>query len=96
AGKYILKRTLEPLLPRDILTRRKMGFGVPLGAWFRGELKGFVHDVLTDSRAARRGLLQPRAITALLDAHARGRADRSAQIWSLVCLELWCRTWWDR
>jgi asparagine synthase (glutamine-hydrolysing) len=95
-GKYIFRRTLEPLLPADILTRRKMGFGVPLGAWFRGQLKGFVSDILTDPQVARHGLLRPSAVHALLDAHARGPRDWSAQIWSLVCLELWCRTWWRR
>lgn len=95
-GKYILKRAMAGDLPREVLTRPKMGFGVPLAAWFRGELREFTKDVLLDRRACQRGIIRPRAIEALLEAHARGGRDWSAQIWSLICFELWCRTWLDR
>jgi asparagine synthase (glutamine-hydrolysing) len=78
------------------LTRRKMGFGVPLDAWFRGELRGFSRDVLTDRRTRQRGILRPEAVDQLLASHLEGRRDQSSQLWSLICLELWCRAWWDR
>jgi len=96
AGKHILKQAMRPYLPAEILTRRKMGFGVPLDAWFRGELRGFAQDVLTDTRTRGRGILRPEAVDRLLADHLQGRRDHSSQLWSLICLELWCRTWWDR
>src|SRR5262249_37421864 len=95
-GKRILKRVMAPHLPADVLGRRKMGFGVPLGRWFRTELRDYARDVLTDARTRQRGIVAPRAVDDLLHAHDTGRRDLSAQIWSLICFELWCRTWWDR
>jgi asparagine synthase (glutamine-hydrolysing) len=94
-GKYILKRAMEPYLPREVLARRKMGFGVPLAAWFRGGLRDFAVEVLTDRRTRGRGIFRPDGVEDLLASHASGR-DRSSQIWSLICFELWCRTWLDR
>jgi asparagine synthase (glutamine-hydrolysing) len=94
-GKHILKRTMAPHLPSEVLYRRKMGFGVPLAAWFRGELREFATDVLTDPRTRQRGMVRPAAVDAVLAEHAAGR-DRSSQIWSLICFELWSRTWLDR
>jgi asparagine synthase (glutamine-hydrolysing) len=94
-GKHILKRTMAPYLPAEILSRRKMGFGVPLASWFRGQLREFATDILTDPRTRQRGVVRPAAVDALLGEHAAGR-DRSSQIWSLICFELWSRTWVDR
>lgn len=96
AGKHILKEAMRPYLPTEILTRRKMGFGVPLDGWFRNELRGFAREVLTDARTRQRGLVRPEAVDRLFAAHLEGRRDYSSQLWSLICLELWCRTWWDR
>ncbi len=96
SGKHVLKEAMRPHLPAEILTRRKMGFGVPLAAWFRRELKDFTYDVLLSARARERGILRPDAMERLFQAHLSGRADWSSQLWSLVCFELWCRTWWDR
>jgi asparagine synthase (glutamine-hydrolysing) len=96
AGKYVLKRAMAADLPAEVLTRRKMGFGVPLAAWFRGQLLEFVKEVLLDRRTRQRGILQVRTVEALLDSHIRRGRDVSAQLWSLICFELWCRTWLDR
>ena len=94
-GKHILKRAMASSLPGDILTRRKMGFGVPLGEWFRGELRELVRDVLLSRVARERGMFRPAAIARLLDAHEAGRRDYSARLWALVCLELWMGQWLD-
>ena len=94
-GKHILMRAMASSLPGDILTRRKMGFGVPLGDWFRGELRELVRDVLLSRVARERGMFRPAAITRLLDAHDAGRRDYSARLWALVCLELWMGQWLD-
>jgi asparagine synthase (glutamine-hydrolysing) len=95
-GKHILKAAMARHLPEEILTRRKMGFGVPLGRWFRGELKDFARDILLDTRTRQRGILRPETVNRRLDAHLQGRRDYSAHLWSLICFELWCREWWDR
>src|SRR5205814_8054908 len=94
SGKYIFKRAIADLMPAELLERRKMGFAVPLARWFRKELAGYVEDTLLGQRARQRGLIAPARVESLLDAHRRGR-DLSSQIWALLMLEEWCRTWSD-
>jgi asparagine synthase (glutamine-hydrolysing) len=93
-GKYILKQAMANALPEQILTRQKMGFGVPLGAWFRNELRDMTRDVLLSRTANARGLFRPGAVEELIRIHDSGR-DCSARLWTLVCLELWMRQWLD-
>jgi asparagine synthase (glutamine-hydrolysing) len=69
---------------------------VPLAGWFRGELRDFARDVLTDPRARHRGIVRPEAVSRLFDAHLEGSRDHSARLWALMLFELWCRNWWDR
>jgi asparagine synthase (glutamine-hydrolysing) len=95
-GKYILKRAMQPYLPKAIVSRRKMGFGVPLARWFRRDLREFTQDILRGSLTRQRGILRTAAVDRLLDEHLRGVRDHSAQLWSVLCFELWCRTWWRR
>ncbi|MFI5324719.1 MAG: asparagine synthase (glutamine-hydrolyzing) [Candidatus Rokuibacteriota bacterium] len=95
-GKHILKEAMRAHLPAEILTRPKMGFGVPLAGWFRGELRDFARDVLTDPRARQRGIVRPEAVARLLETHLEGSRDHSARLWALMSFELWCRNWWDR
>jgi asparagine synthase (glutamine-hydrolysing) len=78
-------------LPAPILTRRKMGFGVPVGEWLRGELRPLLDDTILSSRALSRGYFEPSAVRALVDDHTSRRADRTAQVWALLMLELWFR-----
>jgi asparagine synthase (glutamine-hydrolysing) len=94
-SKYILKKAMAAYLPPEVLTRGKMGFGVPLAIWFRGELSDFIKEILLDQRTMKRGIVSPQAIEALLEDYACQRRDLSSQIWSLICFELWCRTWLD-
>jgi asparagine synthase (glutamine-hydrolysing) len=89
-GKIVLKKAVEALLPAAILRRKKHGFGVPLGAWFRGELRPMVEGTLLDgSRLG--GRLDPSVIRGIFDDHASGRVDRGHQLWTLLTLELWMR-----
>lgn len=89
-GKLALKRAVEPLLPPGILDRPKHGFGLPIGEWFRGELRPLVDDALrSGSRLERR--LRPGVLARLLDEHQAGRIDRGHQLWTLLTLELWLR-----
>jgi asparagine synthase (glutamine-hydrolysing) len=93
--KWILRQAVKPLLPPEILTRRKMGFPVPFSLWLRGGGAGLARDVLLDSRARQRGVTDPAAVSALIDAHASGAADAGDALWSLLNLELWYRTFID-
>jgi asparagine synthase (glutamine-hydrolysing) len=79
------------MLPPDVAARGKTGFGLPLAAWFRGELRTFAHEVLLEDRARARGLFRADAVRTLLDEHEAGRADNGHRLWTLVMLELWQR-----
>jgi asparagine synthase (glutamine-hydrolysing) len=90
-SKYLLKRMLRPLVPPELLSRRKMGFGIPLKHWFRGRLDTFARDMLLGSDARNAQWLQPAAVERLLRDHQRGGRDFSRRIWTLLIFELWCR-----
>ena len=87
--KLLLKKALRGLVPEANLTRRKMGFGVPLSHWLRGELKGFLVETLLSERALRRGYFNPGVIRHLIQEHTIGRRDHAQQLWTLLMLELW-------
>jgi asparagine synthase (glutamine-hydrolysing) len=94
--KVALRGALRGWIPDDILDRPKMGFGVPIHDWFRGELRGYVEDVLFDPVARARGYFEERAIRELIDRHVRGQEDTSYRIWALLVHELWHREFVDR
>ncbi|HEX8091227.1 MAG TPA: asparagine synthase (glutamine-hydrolyzing) [Blastocatellia bacterium] len=93
--KYLLKRALKGVLPEENLTRRKMGFGVPVGHWFRGEMKGFLAETLLSERALGRGYFNQDVTRRLIDEHSGRRRDHSPQLWTLLMLELWHREFID-
>jgi asparagine synthase (glutamine-hydrolysing) len=78
-------------LPGRILLRRKHGFGVPVGKWFRGELRGPFEELVLDPGARTFDALQPGAARALLYQHLSGRVDHGPKLWSLLVLEVWLR-----
>src|SRR5215203_3706046 len=91
-GKTVLKRAFAPDLPPDIASRPKTGFGVPLGRWFRDELRDTAADLLL---ARDRGLFRRVELERLLREHVEGRADHGHRLWCLCMLELWQRTYVD-
>jgi asparagine synthase (glutamine-hydrolysing) len=95
-GKYLLKRAVAPLLPPEILQRRKMGFGVPLDHWFRNELREMVSDVLLTGPFMRRGLFNLSLVRQMVDEHVAGIARWEDQLWNLLMLEHWFQTFVDR
>jgi asparagine synthase (glutamine-hydrolysing) len=95
-SKYLLKRYLERMLPRELVYRPKMGFSVPLARWLRGELRPLAEELLFSRMATGRGYFEPAAVQALWRAHCRGIRDHSPQLWGLMVLELWHRTFVDR
>jgi asparagine synthase (glutamine-hydrolysing) len=93
--KHIFRQAVGGLLPDAVVNRRKMGFGVPLDHWFRGELKEMAWDLLLASRHAQRGYFRPAVVHRLLDEHANKVANWQDQIYNLLMLELWHRTFID-
>ena len=90
-GKYLLKKLLERYLPLEIVHRPKRGFGVPLGRWFRRELRGELLDTLTPDRVRSVGVFRPEAVNFLIRQHLSGQRDQSALLWHLFVFHLWDR-----
>jgi asparagine synthase (glutamine-hydrolysing) len=86
-GKYVLKEALRPLLPHAVLFRSKMGFAVPLDAWFRGSLRNYIAQTVKGERLAQCGLFDPAALARVVDQHQGGRRDYSAALWSLLMFD---------
>jgi asparagine synthase (glutamine-hydrolysing) len=86
--KWILRRAYRDLLPGQILDGPKRGFGVPIGDWFRGDLRGLVEDTLMTPDVGG-GLLDPAGVHRIVEHHLDGRGDRSFHVWALLFLETW-------
>ena len=89
-GKQLLRHAVRGLVPEPILTRRKRGFGLPLGRWMREDLSAMSRELLTDRTARERGLFEPAGIARLLAEHRAG-VDHGERLWNLTVLELWLR-----
>jgi asparagine synthase (glutamine-hydrolysing) len=92
-GKRVLRRAFRGLLPPRILERGKMGFGVPLASWLRGELRPLLEEAL--SSLAKRGILDAREVGRLAREHWAGARDHGDRLWLLLVLELWHQRWLD-
>jgi asparagine synthase (glutamine-hydrolysing) len=88
-GKQILMKAIGDRLPAEILTRKKMGFAVPLSAWFRDSLQELLWDHLTSPRFLQRGIVSESFLRHLLAEHQSGRRDNHQWLWSLLMLEMW-------
>ncbi|MBL8609614.1 MAG: asparagine synthase (glutamine-hydrolyzing) [Myxococcales bacterium] len=88
--KWVLKKAFDDLIPGPIKHRKKMGFGVPLAAWFRGDLRDYLLDHLGD-RARLFDYLERDSVRRLVDEHMAGKADHGQRIWLLLTLEIWLR-----
>ncbi|MCA1707440.1 MAG: asparagine synthase C-terminal domain-containing protein, partial [Actinobacteria bacterium] len=89
--KSVLKMAVSDLLPKEIVTRRKSGFGVPLDHWFRGELAGYSASMLGSPSARIKQHLSASAIDSLLAQHAQRHADHGEAMWTLLTLEIFLR-----
>lgn len=92
-GKRILKRVMRGRLPPDIITRKKQGFGIPLGAWLRGPLKPLLHSTLSPERITATGIINPVAVTQLIEEHLSGIADHRKKLWTLLIFQWWWERW---
>src|SRR5206468_13106471 len=93
--KHVLKEVAARLLPRDLLDRPKQGFGVPLGVWFRGNLRELFADTLLSPASLQRGYFNPAFVRRLVDAHLSGKRDHTWRLWQLVVFERWHRAYVD-
>ena len=95
-GKWLLKKAMEPRLPRDLLYRPKMGFAVPLARWFRGPLRERVRSALLGERLADTGFFEGAYLRELVDRHQSGVRDYSASLWTLLMFDAFLRNVVDR
>ena len=94
--KYIFKRSQEKVLPRDIVWRPKAGFGAPIRSWLEKDLAPMMTDLLSEETLRARGLFRPEAVRRMHEENAAGAGDYSLQLYALLSLELWQRTFVDR
>jgi asparagine synthase (glutamine-hydrolysing) len=87
--KRLMRRALDPILPKEIVRGRKRGFSIPAAAWLRGELEPFARDTLSRETIERQGYFDPAAVSRLIDRHVSGREDLSRQLWGLMSFTLW-------
>lgn len=92
--KYVLRRAMKGLLPEPILTRKKMGFPVPVGKWFREEFRPVIDEYVLSERAAGRGIFDREFVTSLVARHQAGE-NHSERLWALVNFEMWLRRFFD-
>jgi asparagine synthase (glutamine-hydrolysing) len=92
--KYVLRRAMRDRLPKEILTRKKMGFPVPVGRWFRREFRWVVEEYILGARALSRGVFDSEYVRELVERHDRGE-EHSERLWSLVNFEIWQRRFID-
>ncbi len=91
--KYIFKKLMADKLPREIVYRRKKGFGMPVASWLTRELKPLVLDLLSEEKIKEQGLFNYKYINRLLDDHFSKRADNRKLIWTLLMFQMWQEKW---
>lgn len=93
--KYVFKRSMERVLPRDVIWRRKAGFGAPVRSWLVNDLSPLIDDVLSRETIRSRGLFEPREVRRIVDANRAGTEDNALRLWALLTLELWQQAFID-
>ncbi|HEX4160380.1 MAG TPA: asparagine synthase (glutamine-hydrolyzing) [Rhizomicrobium sp.] len=91
-GKRVLRAAMRKVLPPEILTRRKIGFRVPLADWFRDRCRDELRDMLASSHSSVARLCDPSALQRMLEEHLDGRRNNERVLWTLANLELFLRT----
>jgi asparagine synthase (glutamine-hydrolysing) len=94
--KYILKRALQGIVPQEIIHRKKHGFGVPVGRWFRTSLKRHLHNTLLSPEALQRGYFQEATLRRLIEEHESNKRDHGHRLWALLTFETWHRVFIDK
>jgi asparagine synthase (glutamine-hydrolysing) len=93
--KYLLKKALKPWLPHEILHRKKRGFGAPVGAWLRDDLRFLTRELLSEQQVRKRGYLDWPVVQEIISSHEQQRSDKTDSLLALICFELWCSIFLD-
>jgi asparagine synthase (glutamine-hydrolysing) len=88
-SKWILKKSMREIIPENIQQRKKMGFGIPLGSWFRNELREYWKSHVLSENSIKRGYFEKKYLLNLFDEHISGKYDHGYRMWNLLMLELW-------
>jgi asparagine synthase (glutamine-hydrolysing) len=88
-GKWLVRQLLDRYVPRELVERPKMGFGIPVGAWLRGPLRGWAEELLNESRLQREGYFEPAPVREKWVAHLSGQRDWSAELWCVLMFQAW-------
>jgi asparagine synthase (glutamine-hydrolysing) len=91
--KHLLKRAMRDVLPQGIATRPKKGFGIPIAAWLKSDLRDALLDELSPDRLRRQGIFEPAEVQRLVSQHLSGTADHRKPLWTLFVFQLWHRRW---
>ena len=94
--KWITRQAMRDILPREVLTKKKMGFNPPLPQWINGELKPVIKELLSPAAIERRGVFRPDSVEKLLRDHQENRRDNALKIWALLMIEVWQRMYFDK
>jgi len=95
-GKAVFKKSMEKFLPTEVIYREKTGFGAPLRKWIREDLREMIGDFLSPRAVKSRGIFDPEGVRKLIEADREGKVDGAYTIFSVLCIELWCRLFLDR
>jgi asparagine synthase (glutamine-hydrolysing) len=93
--KYILKKAVESLLPKEVIWRKKAGFSAPVRSWLRTSLKPMINDLLSEETIKRRGLFEPKEVRRIIELNQSGKEDFNLQVFQLLNLEIWMREFLD-
>ena len=88
-GKYILKQAVKDLLPREILSRPKKGFGIPIAEWLKGRLNPLLHDMLAPHKLNQQGIFNAERVQRLIREHESNAASHHKELWTLLVFQLW-------
>ena len=91
--KYILKEIVHKYIPKPLMERKKMGFGIPVEKWLQKELKELVNDYLSEQRIKSQGLIRFAYVNSLIQSFVNGRTDLYLKIWYLLMFQMWCQKW---
>ena len=94
--KYILKKAVENLLPKEVIWRKKAGFGAPIRSWLRGELRPMVDDLLSAETINKRGFFDPQGVRKMIDTNLSGKEDLNLQVFQLLTFEMWVQQFLDK